>query len=79
MTNTVGVMLSYLCCLTAQVAFPSSTVPLQIFEARYRVLFSTLLAGDDKCVTLRRYWPLFCFRGYYDSLAQPALSAPMRC
>ena len=27
------------------VALPSATVPLMIFEARYRVLFSTLLAG----------------------------------
>lgn len=33
-----------------QVAFPSSTMPLQIFEARYRVLFSTLLAGEEGCV-----------------------------
>lgn len=29
------------------VALPSATVPLMIFEARYRVLFSTLLAGMD--------------------------------
>ena len=36
-------------CSRSQVAFPSSSVPLQIFEARYRVLFSTLLAGGDKC------------------------------
>ncbi|KAF5826116.1 PUA-like domain-containing protein [Dunaliella salina] len=28
------------------VALPSSTVPLVIFEARYRVLFNTLLAGE---------------------------------
>eukprot|EP00798_Chlamydomonas_sp_ICE-L_P024705 gene24705-10341_t len=30
------------------VAFPSATVPLMIFEARYRVLFNTLLAGEPK-------------------------------
>lgn len=29
------------------VAMPATTVPLNIFEARYRVLFNTLLAGDD--------------------------------
>jgi Lon protease-like protein len=29
------------------VAFPTAHVPLTIFEARYRVLFSTLLAGDE--------------------------------
>lgn len=29
------------------VALPFSQVPLHIFEARYRVLFSTLLAGED--------------------------------
>lgn len=29
------------------VAFPHADVPLHIFEARYRVLFSTLLQGDD--------------------------------
>lgn len=29
------------------VALPSSTVPLRIFEARYRVLFNTLLAGAE--------------------------------
>uniref|UniRef100_A0A7R9VVR1 Lon N-terminal domain-containing protein n=1 Tax=Chlamydomonas euryale TaxID=1486919 RepID=A0A7R9VVR1_9CHLO len=29
------------------VALPSATVPLMIFEARYRVLFSTLLSGMD--------------------------------
>ena len=27
------------------VALPAADVPLQIFEARYRVLFSTLMAG----------------------------------
>lgn len=29
------------------VALPSASVPLHIFEARYRVLFSTLLAGSE--------------------------------
>lgn len=29
------------------VALPGTSVPLQIFEARYRVLFSTLLDGSD--------------------------------
>jgi len=29
------------------VALPAAQTPLHIFEARYRVLFSTLLAGDD--------------------------------
>lgn len=29
------------------VALPGAVTPLNIFEARYRVLFSTLLAGDD--------------------------------
>jgi len=29
------------------VALPSAEVPLQIFEARYRVLFNTLLAGES--------------------------------
>lgn len=29
------------------VAFPTAQVPLTIFEARYRVLFSTLLAGEE--------------------------------
>ncbi|GFH32734.1 Lon N-terminal domain-containing protein, partial [Haematococcus lacustris] len=29
------------------VALPSQTVPLMIFEARYRVLFSTLLHGEE--------------------------------
>lgn len=29
------------------VALPQADVPLQIFEARYRVLFSTLLAGEE--------------------------------
>ena len=29
------------------VALPGSSIPLNIFEARYRVLFSTLLSGDD--------------------------------
>jgi ATP-dependent Lon protease len=29
------------------VAAPGGDVPLQIFEARYRVLFNTLLAGAD--------------------------------
>lgn len=29
------------------VALPSADVPLQIFEARYRVLFSTLMSGAD--------------------------------
>ncbi|KAL3148884.1 hypothetical protein ABBQ32_001754 [Trebouxia sp. C0010 RCD-2024] len=29
------------------VALPGAVCPLNIFEARYRVLFSTLLAGDD--------------------------------
>ena len=29
------------------VAFPASPCPLHIFEARYRVLFSTLLKGAD--------------------------------
>uniref|UniRef100_A0A1D1ZSW8 Lon N-terminal domain-containing protein n=2 Tax=Auxenochlorella protothecoides TaxID=3075 RepID=A0A1D1ZSW8_AUXPR len=30
-----------------KVTFPETALPLQIFEARYRVLFSTLLAGAD--------------------------------
>jgi Lon protease-like protein len=34
------------------VALPQAAVPLHIFEARYRVLFSTLLAGADGCVTI---------------------------
>jgi ATP-dependent Lon protease len=29
----------------SMVALPAADVPLQIFEARYRVLFATLLAG----------------------------------
>ena len=32
------------------VAFPGADVPLHIFEARYRVLFNTLLDGADECV-----------------------------
>ena len=31
------------------VALPGSEVPLQIFEARYRVLFHTLLSGSPEC------------------------------
>ena len=42
------------------VALPASDVPLQIFEARYRVLFSTLLAGadgiDDGLVSREKAW-----------------------
>jgi hypothetical protein len=32
------------------VALPAADVPLQIFEARYRVLFNTLLDGEEGCV-----------------------------
>jgi Lon protease-like protein len=42
------------------VALPSANTPLQIFEARYRVLFSTLLAGvdgiDDGLVSEDKSW-----------------------
>lgn len=31
----------------SSVALPAAEFPLQIFEARYRVLFSTLLAGSE--------------------------------
>ena len=31
----------------SSVALPAAEFPLQIFEARYRVLFSTLLAGAE--------------------------------
>lgn len=42
------------------VALPSADVPLQIFEARYRVLFSTLMAGakgvDEGLVNTEKPW-----------------------
>jgi len=42
------------------VALPAADVPLQIFEARYRVLFSTLLAGsegiDDGLINPEKTW-----------------------
>ena len=42
------------------VALPAADVPLQIFEARYRVLFSTLLAGsagvDEGLVNADKPW-----------------------
>ncbi len=42
------------------VALPAASTPLQIFEARYRVLFSTLLAGvdgiDDGLVSPDKPW-----------------------
>jgi hypothetical protein len=31
------------------VALPHTEFPLNIFEARYRVLFNTILAGADEC------------------------------
>lgn len=34
---------------SGMVALPHQDVQLQIFEARYRVLFHTLLAGGDGC------------------------------
>ncbi|KAL4430787.1 hypothetical protein ABPG75_006043 [Micractinium tetrahymenae] len=42
------------------VALPAADVPLQIFEARYRVLFSTLMAGmpgiDEGLVNTEKPW-----------------------
>lgn len=42
------------------VALPAANTPLQIFEARYRVLFSTLLAGldgiDDGLISPEKPW-----------------------
>ena len=51
------------------VALPASDVPLQIFEARYRVLFSTLLAGEEGCAPVCLCFKNqinFAYVGYFD-------------